>query len=203
MGTENTEIHIFSDASMDSYGAVVYARPPPCPQALHGQVDILCAKGKVAPKGTKATIPRNELAGVVVAAQKIPYLHKAWPLLDSNKVFIWSDAKVVLGWLGQYNIRDTFVHNRVKTIRDFCKKEKTTIRHVPGDVNPADLITKTQNATDFIKNKGWFGGPGWLLDKKNWPEDKEKFNLYPRDNENYTQAFCTVAIDVSETSILD
>ena len=150
----------------------------------------------MAPKGAKQTIPRNELVGVVVAAQKVPYLHKAWPLSDSNKIFIWSDAKVVLTWIGQYNIRETFVHNRVKTIRDLCIKEKTTIRHVPGDVNPADLITKTQKATDFIKNEGWFGGPGWLLDKKNWPEDNDKFHLYPRDNENYTQAFCTVAIDV-------
>ena len=124
---------------MDAYGAVVYARTTPCPRAPDGQVDILCAKGKVAPKGAKQTIPRNELAGVVVAAQKVPYLHKAWPLSDSNKIFIWSDAKVVLAWVGQYNIRETFVHNRVKTIRDLCIKEKTTIRHVPGDVNPADL----------------------------------------------------------------
>ena len=103
-----------------------------------------------------------------MAAQKIPYLHKAWPLSDSNKVFIWSDAKVVLNWLGQYNIRETFVHNRVKTIRDLCKKDKTTIRHVPGDVNPADLITKTQKATDFIKNEGWFGGPGTMVNESDF-----------------------------------
>jgi len=94
--TETTEMHIFSDASKDSYGAVVYARTPPCAKAPEGQVRLICAKGKVAPKDGKQTIPRNELSGAVVAAQKLQYMHKAWDLRNHHKVFIWSDAKVVL-----------------------------------------------------------------------------------------------------------
>ena len=200
--TQDTEIHIFSDASKDSYGAVVYARTPPCHQAPNGRVDLLCAKGKVAPKDGKQTIPRNELAGFVVAAQKVPYLHKAWPLTEQNKVYIWTDAKVVLNWLSQYNIRETFIHNRVKTIRELCIKEKTIIKHVPGTMNPADLITKVQKASDFINNDGWFGGPSWLRNQKDWPDNKEEHTLYPQDSENTTAVFYTTAINVEKTSLL-
>merc|ERR1739842_256928 len=200
--TENTEIHIFSDANITSYGAGGYARTPPCPQAPNGQVDILCAKGKVAPKKGTPTIPRHELTGVVIAAQMVQYIHKAWPLSDSNKVFIWSDAKVVLNWLGQYNIKNIFVHNRVKTIRDSCIKGKTSIRHVPSEVNPADLITKTQEAKDFIKNEGWFSGPEWLLDQRNWPKDEDNFKIYPLENENLTHVFSNTATEVVEPPIL-
>ena len=90
----------------------------------------------------------------------------------------------------------------MKKIRELCIKEKTIIRHVPGTLNPADLITKTQKAADFIENNGWFSGPRWLLNKEDWPESKEEYTLYPRDSENHTAVFYTTTIDVGKTSVL-
>ena len=199
---KETELHIFSDASKDSFGAVVYSRTPRCPEAPEGEVRLVCAKGKIAPKDGKQTIPRNELAGAVVAAQKSQYMHKAWDLQDYQKVFIWIDAKVVLSWLGQYNIRETFIHNRVKDIRRLCIKEKTTLKHVPGTQNPADMITKEQKATEFIKNDEWFEGPSWLLNREDWPEDGETYSMYPEGCEVPTAIFNTSAIDVGQTSLM-
>ena len=69
-------------------------------------------------------------------------------------------------------------------------------------MNPADLITKVQKASDFINNDGWFSGPSWLLNQKDWPDNKEEHTLYPQDSENTTAVFYTTAIDVGNTSLL-
>ncbi|CAL4166751.1 unnamed protein product [Meganyctiphanes norvegica] len=83
--TPTSEVHIFSDASKDSYGTVVYLRSPAqdlhgsklTPEEQHrGHVHLSCAKGKVAPIDGKQTIPKLELSGVLLAAHKIPYLKK-------------------------------------------------------------------------------------------------------------------------------
>ncbi|GFT83809.1 integrase catalytic domain-containing protein [Trichonephila clavipes] len=42
-------------------------------------------------------------------------------------------------------------------------------RHVPGEVNPADLATRCCYWSDLLKSKGW-KGPGWLYsDEESWP----------------------------------
>ena len=200
--TNDSELHIFSDASKDAYGTVVYTRTPPSPEHPDGKIDLVCAKGKVAPLEPKQTIPRMELLGAVLAAHKVPYMMKAWEL-QKVKVYIWSDAVVVLSWLSQYNIKDGYVNNRVNQIRQLCKPVQDTIliKHVPTSDNPADIITRKQEASEFIKNSTWWAGPQWLLKEENWPISKSKYDLYPKECEESTM-FATVSIDVGKTSIL-
>ena len=179
--TENSEIHIFSDASKDAYGTVVYVRTPPCPQYPEGDVHLVCAKSKVKPIKGKQTIPRLELAATVVAAHQVPYLTKAWELPENSNFHIWCDAKVVLHWLKQYNVKDTYVNNRVTQVRELCENHWETIKlhYVPSEQNPADLITREQKAEEFINNSMWWQGPQWLLKEADWPQTEENFCLYP------------------------
>ena len=201
--TNNSEIHIFSDASKDAYGAVVYVRTPPCTEYPKGNVHLVCAKGKVAALDPKLTIPRMELAGAVVAAHKVPYIIKAWEIERKTKFFIWSDAKAVLGWLSQYNIKETYVNNRVNQVRQSCKPVQDTIqiKYVPTKENPADIITREQDAKAFVSNNTWWNGPSWLLDEQNWPTTETTFNLYPVELEN-TMYLNTIVIDIGKTSLL-
>ncbi|GFT24322.1 integrase catalytic domain-containing protein [Nephila pilipes] len=42
-------------------------------------------------------------------------------------------------------------------------------RHVPGEVNPADLATRCCDWSDLLQSK-WWEGPGWLYnDEESWP----------------------------------
>ena len=202
--TENSEIHIFSDASKSAYGAVVYVRTPPCPKYPEGDVHLICAKSRVKPIKGNLTIPRLELAGALVAAHQVPYLTKAWDLPHNTKFHIWCDAKVVLHWLQQYNVKETYVNNRVTQIRNLCKDHWETIKlhYVPTDLNPADIITREQKADEFVNNEMWWKGPAWLLQEHNWPQTEENFSLYPEGKPIKTSVNTATLRKKCDTSIL-
>ena len=199
----NTEIHIFADASKDGSGTVVYTRTPPSTLHPQGKINLVTAKGKVAPLEPKLTIPRLELAGAVLAANKVPYMIKAWEIQREVKFFIWSDARVVLNWLSQFNIKDTWVNNRVNQIRKLCEPVRNNIqfRYVPTKDNPADIITRQQDATQFVKNDVWWNGPQWLLHEEDWPKIETNYNLYPVQLEQTTQQAMPL-IEIIESSLL-
>ena len=199
---DSYEIHIFSDASKDSYGAVTYVRTLPGTEFSNGNVSLAMAKGKVAPLKGNKTIPKLELAAVVVAANQVQFTRKAWDPPVGTKVFLWIDAKVVLQWLNQYNIKDTFVHNRVKQVRELCSGADVSIRYVPSELNPADLITKEQEAAKFIENQFWLKGPTFLTKEEDWPAEEEKFKLFPEGEEQIVSLFKIIVRDTKETSLL-
>ena len=199
---KDTEMHIFSDASKEAYGAIVYARTPPSPECPKGNVHLVFAKGKVAPIKSKLTIPKLEVSGVTLGARLVPIITKAWNLGTHHKFYLWCDAKVVLHWLAQFNIKEVFVHNRVKDIRSLYSKDATTVKYVPSALNPADLITKPVKAKEFVQNKDYWNGPEWLLEEKNWPKTEEKFNMYPEGVETTVTALSAKTIRPSETSLI-
>ena len=197
------EVHIFSDASQDSYGAVSYIRTLPCEDYPSSHISVVTAKGKVAPLKGNRTIPKLELAAVVLAAHQARFLQKAWDVPQGTKYFLWIDAKVVLRWLGQYNIKETFVHNRVKQIRELVFKDDTIIKYVPSELNPADLITKEQDAEQFSTNKTWFEGPSFLAKEEDWPENDETYNLFPEGCNQKISLYKTTVVEAKENSSLE
>ena len=200
--TKDTEFHVFSDASKEAYGAVIYARTPSSTECPKGNVHLTFAKGKVAPLDGKQTVPKLELSGATVGARQVPFITKAWMLKDTHTFHFWCDAKVVLYWLSQYNIKNVYVHNRVKDIRCLYNPKNTTVRYVPTAQNPADIITKVQKSKDFVANSEWWNGPKWLLDKGNWPIT-EKYDMYPEGVvDTVINAFPVAIINVGLTSII-
>ena len=201
--SKKREVHVFSDASQDSYGAVAYIRTLPCPKFPQGHIKIVTAKGKVAPLKGKRTIPKLELAAVVVAAHMVKFVQKAWDIPKGTKYYLWTDAKVVCRWLGQFNIKETYVHNRVKQIRDLVDKDNTTLKHVPTEFNPADLITKEQDAEKFSTNSAWFDGPSFLANENDWPTSEENFELFPQGCDQKISLYKITVAENKETSILE
>ncbi|GFX32204.1 integrase catalytic domain-containing protein [Trichonephila clavipes] len=102
-------------------------------------VKLIAAKARLAPM-KKSTIPRLELLGAALGARLVETKKEPW---------------------------NTFVGNRVKEIRDLTNIDDW--RHVPGEVNPADLATQCCDWSDLLISK-WWECPGWLYsDEESWP----------------------------------
>ncbi|KAF2888965.1 hypothetical protein ILUMI_17207, partial [Ignelater luminosus] len=132
--SQDSSLHLFCDASKNAYAAVVFLKV--CHQGeVH--VNLLLAKTRVAPlRGM--TIPRLELLAATIGARLYASVKES--LNFEGKSFFWSDSSTILCWIGGSEEWAPFVGNRVKEIGSLtdCK----SWRHVPGELNPADLPSK-------------------------------------------------------------
>lgn len=82
------ELHIFTDASLNAYGACAYL--------VNGENStLLISKNRVAPlKST--TLPQLELMEAVIGDQLADHLES---ILNIKSVTLWCDSQIVLHWL--------------------------------------------------------------------------------------------------------
>nr|XP_040241612.2 uncharacterized protein LOC120961699 isoform X1 [Anopheles coluzzii]XP_049461104.1 uncharacterized protein LOC125906417 isoform X1 [Anopheles coluzzii]XP_049463243.1 uncharacterized protein LOC120950902 isoform X1 [Anopheles coluzzii]XP_049464286.1 uncharacterized protein LOC125907234 isoform X1 [Anopheles coluzzii] len=182
----NVQLHIFTDASESAYGSCVYAR---CEDAEGNiKISLLASKSRVAPL-KRISLPRLELCGAVLGAHLYEHIAKAIQL-PVQSVHFWSDSSITLHWIkAAPNTWKTYVANRVADIQQ-CTKGHTW-RHVPGQQNPADLVSRGMTAPDFIKSSIWISGPAWLaLPSNEWPTSEP---LLPTGIEKETRLLVAVA----------
>ncbi|XP_013381171.1 uncharacterized protein LOC106152206 [Lingula anatina] len=158
-----SELHVFCDASQHAFGACAYVRSVNPDGKIH--VALLASKGRLAPL-KQVTIPRLELSACVTAVQLDSLVRRELDL-DLMHTTYWSDSKVALGYISNESRRfKTFVANRVSLIRE--NSDPSQWRHVPGNVNPADVLSRGCDSCDIPKT--WREGPEFLKDhKSNWP----------------------------------
>ena len=89
--------------------------------------------------------------------------------LAIESVTYWSDAMVVLRWINSSHRRFVaFVANRVSEMLGVS--EPSQWRHVPGDLNPADELSRGLMPAELCQDHHWFTGPPFLsLPPGNWP----------------------------------
>ena len=161
----NVEIHGFSDASLNGYGAVVYL----IIHTLSGyKTAFVAAKGRSAPV-QRMTIPRLELMSPVLCARLVDTIIYELELKTSNKTFTcyyWTDSEVSWHWIRSdpYTLK-TFVSNRVSTIRILTSP--SSWYHCPGSSNPADIISRGCLMDQLIASNFWLKGPSWLSQEFN------------------------------------
>ncbi|GBN59184.1 hypothetical protein AVEN_122821-1, partial [Araneus ventricosus] len=154
-------LHIFTDASAYAYATCAFLR---CEFKGQVTVKLIAAKARLAPM-KKSTIPRLELLGAALGARLAQTVDSI--LRTASKTYLWCDSMVVLSWIKKKEPWNTFVGNRVKEIRDLTNIDDW--RHVPGEVNPADLATRCCDWSDLLQSK-WWEGPGCLYnDEESWP----------------------------------
>lgn len=168
---EDVQLHVFADGSEIAYGAVAYLRYE---SSFEVVTNIVMAKSRLTPlsRNSLKTIPRIELNAAKLAAQlyeKIKSELKSY--LTLNSVYFWTDSVSAL----QYIASDTgrfhkYVANRVAYILN-----STTVkqwRFVPGNLNPADIISRgTNDVSKFVNDKSWINGPDFLQKPcDQWPE---------------------------------
>ncbi|XP_076549197.1 uncharacterized protein LOC117611418 [Osmia lignaria lignaria] len=159
------ELHGFSDASQEAYGACVYLRSEMKPGTW--EVRLLCAKSRVAPLRS-VSIPRLELCGALILVRLIKKVKESLPLTISVERY-WTDSTIVIAWIGSPpNKWKTFVANRVAEIQSITLIDNWS--HISSLDNPADIISRGMTPSALVTSTLWWSGPTWLSrDARHWP----------------------------------
>jgi hypothetical protein len=184
------QLHLFSDASELAYGACCYARSE-SDDRIYTQ--LVCSKSKVAPLATKHSIARLELCAAVLSTRLLQKVNRS--VRFSAEVFFWSDSTTVLQWLASSPSRwKTFVANRVSTIQSNTVGH--TWRHIPGNENPADELSRGLTPTELRNQSRWWNGPSWLSELPNrWPHaniPEEESSSTATETRNISLVSCTL-----------
>ena len=152
------ELHIFSDASVNAIGFVVYMRSLDNAGNVH--LSFVTASSRVTPRNA-TTIPRLELCAAADASKCASSL-----LLELNTkpsaTFFHCDSKVVLGYIYNNTRRfSRYVERRVGTILQNSKQQDWL--YVATDLNPADIASRTHSPAELVSSC-WFSGPPFLSD---------------------------------------
>ena len=153
------ELHVFSDASQCTYGAVVYIR-----YILNKSVtcNFVLGKSRLAPiRKSSMSIPKLELqAGVIAAPLKTTVMEEI--NLEIKKVFFWCDSKTVLNYIrNEHSNFGVYVAHRINEILE--NSSVSQWHYIPSNMNVADDATRGISFKQFGTNSRWFTGPNFLL----------------------------------------
>lgn len=159
------ELHGFSDASEQAYGAVIYIKATN--EVGNSTVELVLAKSRVAPVQT-VRLPRLELCGAVLLANLMDVVK---PELKVNSTYCWTDSTITLDWINSTpDKHKTFVANRIAETQEYTNPEQW--RHVDGAQNPADCLSRGLKPKELVSHPLWWNGPPWLkLSKEKWPKN--------------------------------
>ena len=156
----------FVDASLKSYGAVVYLR---CTYEDGTRSSrLIASKSKVAPL-LPMTVPRLELMAAVLGLRLTQNVLRAF-VMNMQDVSFYSDSADVLWWIRGYG-RDfrPFIANRIGEVQMYSNPAQW--QHVPTAENPADLCTRGATPLQLSESTLWWNGPVWLVqDTSPWPQ---------------------------------
>ncbi|XP_008190207.1 uncharacterized protein LOC103312011 [Acyrthosiphon pisum] len=177
--SSNIQLHAFSDASQEAFGACVYMRS----MKSDGSVDVrlYTSKSRVAPM-KPSTIPRLELCGALLAAElandTLAELKALNVNVPPNDVYLWSDSSIVIAWIQSQSLFSAYISNRLARILDVSSPDQW--HHVPTKENPADLISRGIDAASISQSKLWWHGPYWLMQGKGrWPNSYKTPDTLP------------------------
>ena len=153
---KNTQLHHFSDASTEGYGAVSYLRFADVNDKIH--CSLVTGKSRVAP--TKpTTIPRLELTAATVAVKQHCQIRELD--LQIDETVFWTDSTCVLQYINNEAGRfKTFVANRIAAIHNGSSPSQW--RYVNSEQNPADYASRGLNPKNQRDIDQWINGPNFL-----------------------------------------
>ncbi|UYV73603.1 hypothetical protein LAZ67_11000027 [Cordylochernes scorpioides] len=152
---KNNIARVFVDASAIAYATVIFMR---IENASVIVVRFVEARNRLATI-KRITIPRLELLACLIGARLL--VHVLENLEESpEKIQCWTDSSPAY----------TGYNNKRIGLREH---------------NPADLPSRGESPSKFIKS-GWWEGPKWLQEKKeNWPVSKVQYDLEAIEEERW------------------
>ncbi len=157
----STQLHIFSDASLIGYGAVVYMR------LVNEHGDVSCSfmmgKARLTPQ-KRTTIPRLELTAATVAV-RLGRLVRQELNKHVDEMVYYTDSTTVLQYIQNEKKKfPIFIGNRVQFILD--RTSVTDWRYIESEENPADFASRGMYAKDIVNDAVWINAPVFLRSGK-------------------------------------
>ena len=163
-GTFN--IVVFTDASRDFCGAVVYL------QEVGSGLKFVCAKNRIIGNSLKnKSIPALELNAIKLGVENAMSVYydltgkKCLGKIKIENIFLFTDSLCAINWinsaahkLDKLNKLSTFVNNRLTDIQNLCNTFPVKFNFISGKDNPADLITRCVSYKQLM-NSNYFSGP--------------------------------------------
>ncbi|XP_074645858.1 uncharacterized protein LOC141902118 [Tubulanus polymorphus] len=187
------ELHVFTDASIQAYGASAYL-------VSGSETAFVMAKSRVAPV-RELTIPKLGLLAATIGARLASHIKSSIEAAIHRpvKLNMWSDSQIVLGWLRSSDKKSIFIKNRCEEIRHLTGIESWTF--CPSLDNPADLLTRGISLPNSKFGDLWLKGPSWLRDSSKTPDQPDiiltsadSVNLDFVRHTNYTESFNEIDI---------
>ena len=171
----SSELHHFSDASQQGYGAGTYLRIVDNCDKIH--CSLVMGKSRLAPLKS-VTIPRLELSAAVVATRLDKMVRDELDIPVHRYTF-WTDSTCVLRYVNNEATRfQTFVANRIATIREATAPSQW--KYVDTHSNPADEASRGVSADSLER---WINGPSFLTQSDDeWPQQPAELDD-PREEE--------------------
>jgi len=160
------ELHHFADSSAEAYGACSYLRLTSKQGSIH--CSLLIGKCRLSPLKV-LSIPKLELTAAVLAV-RLDIMVRKELRFDACTSTFWSDSTAVLQMIKNSKKRfPVFIANRLSVIETHTNPESW--RHVPSQLNPADLASRGCSAKALLKSSSWFSGPDFLWKNEDyWPQ---------------------------------
>ena len=154
-------LHLFADASNIACSAVTIAMVEGETGVVKG---LLTSKSRVSKQNT--SIVRLELVSRQMAANMVRDLHNV-------STTVWMHSMVDLYWIrNPGNPWKVFVSNRVKKMAEITGETGISWKYCPTEKNLADLGSRGAGIHK-METGGWFTGPEWLLDEKQWADQPD------------------------------
>ena len=173
------QLMVFSDASSEGYGVVIYVRRATPDGVIH--VSIVCSKAHVVPvkdaeAGHHDSIPRLELQAARLAARMRVNVEKETGSYDN--VVMWTDSECVIKQLHDTESRfKVYFSNRLSEIQALTSVDEW--RWVPSGDNPADDCSHGLLASD-PKWARFLNGPDFLREREeDWPSKQIATEPFP------------------------
>ena len=159
------QLHLFCDASELAFRAAAYVRY----SFKNGEHEcaLVMAESRLAPI-KKVTLPRLELDSARCGARLARLV--VYELdLPVERIQYWSDSTLTLQYIKNRKLRmKSRVANQVTEILESSTCDDWN--HVPGEENPADILTRGVSHPEQLMKNCWFTGPEFLgKDEEVWP----------------------------------
>ena len=155
------QLFIFFDGSLQGYGACVYAHSG-------DQFNLISSSSKILGKSAFSA-PQSEMAGALLASrmeQKIK--QELFNVTLSPPTFI-GDSEIVLKMIAKNDPAGNPVFYGVRLMEILTASSPNNWFWCPGDLNPADLITRSGTSCAQVNSEFWLNGSFLPRDKSTWP----------------------------------